>query len=79
MTGMREQKNVFQFIDKPLLWTYVALTLIGWIAIYAAVYNPQHQNLWDIQQNYGKQMIWIVSSWLIMMVLLSIHPRIYHH
>jgi len=79
MTGMREQKNVFQFIDKPLLWTYVALTLIGWIAIYAAVYNPQHQHLWDIQQNYGKQMIWIVSSWLIMMVLLSIHPRIYHH
>jgi rod shape determining protein RodA len=76
---MREQKNVFQFIDKPLLWTYVALTLIGWIAIYAAVYNPQHQHLWDIQQNYGKQMIWIMSSWLIMMVLLSIHPRIYHH
>lgn len=57
----------------------MALTLIGWIAIYAAVYNPQHQHLWDIQQNYGKQMIWIVSSWLIMMVLLSIHPRIYHH
>jgi rod shape determining protein RodA len=75
---MREQKNVFQFIDKPLLWTYLTLTLIGWIAIYAAVYNPQHQNLWDIQQNYGKQMIWIFSSWLIMMVLLSIHPRIYH-
>lgn len=79
MTGMREQKSVFQFIDKPLLWTYITLTLIGWIAIYAAVYNPQHQNLWDIQQNYGKQMIWILSSWLIMMILLSVHPRVYHH
>jgi rod shape determining protein RodA len=76
---MREQKSVFQFIDKPLLCTYVALCLIGWIAIYAAVYTPQHHNLWNIQQNYGKQMLWILSSWVIMMLLLSVHPRVYYH
>ena len=79
MSVVREEKSVFQFIDKPLLWTYAALCLIGWIAIYAAVYNPSHRHLWDLDQNYGKQMVWILSSWGIMLVILSVHPRIFYH
>jgi rod shape determining protein RodA len=44
---------------------------MGWINIYAAVYNEEHSGLLDLSQRYGKQFIWIVAS-LILAVFISI-------
>ena len=44
---------------------------MGWINIYAAVYNEEHAGLLDLSQRYGKQFIWIVAS-LILAVFISI-------
>jgi rod shape determining protein RodA len=54
----------------------MVLTLVGWVAVYAAVYQPEHQHLWDIRREYGRQMLWIFSSWGLMLVLLSLNPRL---
>ena len=35
---------------------------MGWLNIYAAVYNEDHQNIFDTTQKYGKQLIWISSA-----------------
>lgn len=73
----RTERTIFQYIDKPLLLLYVALTLIGWVAIYAAVYNEEHQSIFDLSQNYGKQLVFIGSSYLILTIILALDFRIY--
>lgn len=73
----RTERTIFQYIDKPLLLLYVALTLIGWVAIYAAVYNEERQSIFDLSQNYGKQLVFIGSSYLILTIILALDFRIY--
>ena len=41
---------------------------MGWMNIYAAVYNEDHYVITDITQKYGKQMIWIGTSLLIALI-----------
>lgn len=76
-TTSRTEKTIFQYIDKPLLLLYVALTLIGWIAIYAAVYNEEHKSIFDLTQNYGKQLVFIGSGYLILTIILALDFRLY--
>jgi rod shape determining protein RodA len=45
---------------------------MGWLNIYAAVYNEEHQNIFDTTQKYGKQLIWIGSAAFIAFMILII-------
>lgn len=74
---LRTERSIFQFIDKPLVVLYVLLTLIGWIAIYSAVYNEAHQSIFDLSQNYGKQLLWISSSFVLLSIILALDPKIF--
>ncbi|MFN3529063.1 MAG: rod shape-determining protein RodA [Bacteroidia bacterium] len=73
----RSERTIFQYIDKPLLLLYVLLCFIGWIAVYSAVYNEAHSSIFDLSQNYGKQLLWIGTGFLIMIVLLALDFKIY--
>lgn len=63
-------------------WTaisiYVALVLIGWINIYAAVYNETHSSIFDVSQRYGMQMIWIGVSMVVALTILLVDQKYYH-
>ena len=74
---MRERKTVFNNIDWTLIILYLVLVLLGWINIYAAVYNEEHKSIFDITQSYGKQMIWIVSSLFLGLVILLTDSRFF--
>ncbi len=71
---MRIQRsiNVFNTVDKPALFIYLALVVLGWLNIYAAVYNEEHSSIFDLSQRYGKQLIWIaaaiVTGWIIFLI-----------
>jgi rod shape determining protein RodA len=43
---------------------------MGWGNIYAAVYNEEHKNIFDMSQKYGKELIWIGSASLIAILIL---------
>lgn len=45
---------------------------MGWLNIYAAVFNEDHQNIFDTTQKYGKQLIWISSAAFIAFMILII-------
>lgn len=45
---------------------------MGWLNIYAAVYNEEHQNIFDTTQKYGKQLIWIGGAAIIAFSILLI-------
>ena len=50
---------------------------MGWLNIYAAVYNEEHQNIFDTTQKYGKQLIWIGSAIFIAVMILIIDAGFY--
>jgi len=59
---LKEQKGIFRYIDRTLVILYLTLVLMGWVSIYAAVYNNEHASIFDLSQSYGKQMLWIATS-----------------
>lgn len=74
---MREQKNILQNIDWLMAGLYVILVIIGWFSIYAAVYNEEHSSIFDITQNYGKQLLWIGVALFVAFIVLIIDGKFY--
>jgi rod shape determining protein RodA len=67
---VRNQRNIFANIDWPTVLIYIVLIFIGWVNIYAAVYNEEHYSIFDISQRYGKQLLWIGLAIVIAIVIL---------
>lgn len=74
---MRQRQNIFQNIDWITVLLYFILVLIGWVNVYAAVYNQEHQYIFDLSQNYGKQLIWIGTSAFLALVILIIDAKFF--
>lgn len=67
-----------QSIDWPLVLLYFLMVGLGWLNVYAAVYSPDHVvNIfsWDI--NSGKQLAWIGTSIVLIIVLLVVDYKVY--
>lgn len=62
---MNRQSELIKNIDWLSILMYTILVLMGWFNIYAAVYDDNHNSIFDITQKYGKQMIWIGASFVI--------------
>lgn len=74
---MRKRENIIQNLDWITILLYFLLVLIGWVSIYAAVYNESHQSILDMEMNYGKQLIWIITSVVLAIVILVIDAKFY--
>ncbi len=74
---MRKHEGIFQSLDWMTIGIYLLLVLLGWLNIYAAVYNENHSSIFDLSQNYGKQLIWVVTSLMIALVILVIDGGFY--
>ncbi len=74
---MRQQKSIFENIDWLLVIMYLIFVLMGWLNIYAAVYNEEHQSIFDMTQNYGRQLLWIGTSLLIALAILVIDGKFF--
>jgi len=74
---LRNRTNIYQNIDWITVLLYFLLIFIGWINIYAAVYNEEHQSIFDMSQNYGKQLMWIGTSVLLALIILIIDAKFF--
>ncbi|MCC7232418.1 MAG: rod shape-determining protein RodA [Bacteroidia bacterium] len=74
---MRDQKGILQNIDWLLVSLFLILMVMGWVNIYAAVYDDQHRSIFDLTQNYGKQTLWIAGALLIALMILIIDGKFY--
>ncbi|MCF8297921.1 MAG: rod shape-determining protein RodA [Saprospiraceae bacterium] len=74
---MRDRRNIFVNIDWVMILLYLLLVLIGWVNIYAAVYNEDHQSIFDFSQSYGKQMLWIGTSILLALIILLVDSKFF--
>jgi len=74
---VRERKNIFSNVDLTLVILYLVMVLLGWVNIYAAVYNEEYSSIIDISQSYGKQVIWIATSLFLGLVILLTDARFF--
>ena len=74
---MKRSVNLWSNLDKVTILLYLVLVVMGWVNIYAAVYNEEHVGIFDLSQRYGKQFLWIVIAILTGIVVLVIDNRFY--
>ncbi len=73
----RNDKDIFYGVDRVTLLVYILLVVMGWLNIYAAVFDEEHQNIFDTSQKYGKQLIWITGAAIIAFSILVIDANFY--
>jgi len=75
---MAESKPITKNVDWMVVLIYIACLIIGWLNIYAAVYNPEaHTNMFDLSNNAGKQLMWIGTAALLIICILVIDYKFY--
>lgn len=62
--------NLLANIDWVSILLYLLLVFIGWLNIYAAVYDENHSSIFDISQKYGKQLVWIGAAFVLAFLVL---------
>ena len=74
---MATRNKLWANIDWVTFFIFLLLVFLGWINIYAAVYDESHKSIFDISQQYGKQLIWIAAALLIGFMILIIESNFY--
>ena len=74
---MNRRISLIKNLDWITIMLYTILIFLGWINIYAAVYNEGHQSIFDTTQRYGKQLIWIGAALFIAIITLTIESKFY--
>jgi len=72
---MNNQRSFFFNVDWITVFIYLALCTIGWFNIHAAVFNPDHPNILDMDTNYGKQFIFIMVGITLGIIILLLESR----
>ncbi len=74
---MQKKNNVWENVDWITIGIYLAMMLIGWINIYAAVYNEEHKSIFDMTQQYGKQLMWIGAAIFIAVLMINTDSKFF--
>ncbi|SDL55033.1 rod shape-determining protein RodA [Siphonobacter aquaeclarae] len=68
--------SILNRIDWLTVSLYIACVVIGWLNIYAAVYNPEQPiSIFNFDTNSGKQLVWMGLSVLLIIAILVIDYR----
>ncbi len=71
------QRSLFFNVDWMMVILYLALCTIGLFNIHAAVFDPLHPGFLDMDTNYGKQFVFIISAVVVGMVILLLDSRFF--
>ncbi len=75
---MAREIDIKKGLDWTTVWIYIILLTIGLVNIYAAVYNVDNPKpIYSLDHNAGKQIIFMVLAFAIIMVILFIDYKVY--
>ncbi len=75
---MNRDINIKSGIDWTIVMLYLFLLLIGWINIYAAVYNPETmESIFSLDNNAGKQLMFMSLSVILILIILFVDYKVY--
>lgn len=69
--------NVWKSVDKVTIIIYLLLVLFGWVSIYAASYDFDQASIFDFAERSGKQLMWIILSFVISFAILMTDSRVF--
>jgi len=72
------ERNAYGKIDWITVWLYIILVFMGWVSVYASVYDELHSSILDISQLYGKQMIWILAGGIVAFLVMILDAKVYN-
>jgi len=72
-----KNQSVSNNIDWITILIYTLLVILGWMNIYSADLTPDSDYIFDISQNYGKQLIFIGFTVILIIVVLTIDAKFY--
>jgi rod shape determining protein RodA len=75
---MIDKINLSEEIDWITVGLYLLLVIFGWMNILASSYNEQFTTVFNIRQNYGDQLLWILVSFVMIILLFALDYRFYH-
>ena len=74
---MRNNKSLFTNIDWTLVSIYLVMLFFGWLNIYAANFGEGTHDLMSMSTEPGKQLFWIGSSFIWILLILIIDGKFY--
>lgn len=76
MTTQQGSRFFFN-VDWITILIYVALCTIGFVNIYASIYNPDTSTLFNFGSNYGKQLIFIITALVVGFSILLLDAKFF--
>jgi len=75
---LRKESGIFGNLDWVTVLIYSILVIWGWVNIYASVYDSETAaSIFDLSINSGKQLLWIGTAVVLIILILIIDFRVY--
>jgi rod shape determining protein RodA len=75
---LRREDSISTNLDWVSVLIFAAMVLLGWLNIFAAVYDPENvKSIFDLSTNSGKQLLWIGTTVLIVIGISAINYRFF--
>lgn len=75
---MRREDDISGKVDWVSVALYMTMIGLGWLNIFAAVYNgAAEQSVWSFDSNPARQLIFILASFVIILMIIIIDMRFY--
>ncbi len=75
---MQDQRNNILFkLDWLTIGLYILLVALGWFNIYSAVFSEDQKQGFDFTARYGRQLIWIMASVVLIFIALLLDSKFY--
>jgi rod shape determining protein RodA len=74
---MQQGSRFFFNVDWITILIYTALCAIGFVNIYASIYNPDNSTVFNFGSNYGKQLIFIFTALLVGFSILLLDAKFF--
>lgn len=75
---MRRGENILQKMDWLTALIYLMLVMLGWLNIFAAVYDESaNQSIFDLTLNSGKQLLFIGGAIILIIVIMTLDFKFY--
>jgi rod shape determining protein RodA len=72
-----KRANIFYGVDLTLVLLYLFLVAFGWMNIYAASVTEHAHEILDFGTKYGKQLLWIFLSFVLIVIILFFDAKTY--
>ena len=74
----RDKISLFGGVDRVAVLLYVALVVVGLIAVFSASWVEGSEDIFSFSHNYVKQAVWVGISLGVGVIILLLDSRLWH-